>query len=156
MYSLLKIPKDQCLYIELQIDLFNKIVKPTLMHGCELWGYANNNVLQKVQLQFLSRILNVKSSTLNCIVYSKTGVKLLQIDIDTRMISFWSKLIQQVCYKKIVIVCDIMLIRFMYNYITHVSDFQWFKHIKNILVKCGMINVWEHHSTQFSKICHYV
>ena len=38
----------------------------------------------------------VKSSTPNCIVYGETGVNPLQIDIDTRIISFWSTLIQPV------------------------------------------------------------
>ena len=93
----------------------------------------------------MKHVLNVKSCTPNCIVYGETGVKPLQIDIDTRMISFWSKLIQPVCNKISVIVYNIMLSRFMYNNSTNASDFKWFKHIKNILVKCGMINVWEHH-----------
>jgi len=82
----------------------------------------------------MEHILNVKSSTPNCIVYDETSVKLLQIDSDTRMISFWSKLIQPVCRstcnKISVIVNNIMLSRFMYNNITNESDFQWFKHIK--------------------------
>ena len=29
------------------------MVKPILMYGCEIWGYGNNNVLEKVQLKFL-------------------------------------------------------------------------------------------------------
>jgi len=65
------------------------MVKPILMFGCEIWGYGKNNVLEKGQFKFLKHIvLNVKSGTPNCIVYGETGVKPLQIDIDTRMISF--------------------------------------------------------------------
>ena len=83
MYYIIKKAKELLLPIDMQIDLFNKMVKPILLYGCECWGYGNNNVLERVQLKFLKYILGIKSSTPNCIVYGETGVKPLQVDIDT-------------------------------------------------------------------------
>ena len=35
----------------------------------------------------------MKSNTPNCMVYGESGVKPISVDIDTRIISFWSKLV---------------------------------------------------------------
>ena len=45
--------KSLDLPINMQIDLFNKMIKPILLYGCECWGFGNNYVLEKVQLRFL-------------------------------------------------------------------------------------------------------
>ena len=41
MFSLLQKIKCSSLPFDIQIDLFNKIVKPVLLYGCEIWGYGN-------------------------------------------------------------------------------------------------------------------
>ena len=41
MFSLLRKIKCLSLPFDIQIDLFNKIVKPVLLCGCEIWGYGN-------------------------------------------------------------------------------------------------------------------
>ena len=74
--------------IDLQIDLFNKTVKPILLYGCEIWGYGNNDIIERVQLKILKHILNMKSSTPNCMVYGESGAKPILVDIDSRIISF--------------------------------------------------------------------
>jgi hypothetical protein len=38
--------------IDMQIDLFNKIVKPVLLYGCEIWGFGNIDCIERVQLKF--------------------------------------------------------------------------------------------------------
>ena len=52
MYSLIKKCKHLCLPINIQIDLFNKMVKPILLYGCEIWGFGNLDIVEKVQLKF--------------------------------------------------------------------------------------------------------
>ena len=78
----------------MQIDIFNKTVKPVLLYGCEIWGFGNIEMIERVQLKFLKHLLNIRSSTNNCIVYGETGVYPIAIDIKTRIISYWSKLIE--------------------------------------------------------------
>ena len=80
--------------IDIQIELFNKTIKPILLYGCEIWGFGDLSVIEQVKLKFLKFILNIKKSTPNCIVYGETGVLPLKIDIHTRMVSYWAKLIQ--------------------------------------------------------------
>ena len=46
--------------IDLQIDLFNKTIKPIVLYGCELWGTGNLESIERVQLKNLKQILNLK------------------------------------------------------------------------------------------------
>ena len=91
MYSLLRKIKKLSLPVDMQID---KTVKPLLLYGCEVCGFGNNDMLERVQLKFLNYILKLKKSTPSNMVYGETGVYPLKIDIETRMIQFWSKTIQ--------------------------------------------------------------
>ena len=61
-------------------------VKPILLYACEICGYGNVDRLEQIQLKFLKSILNLKTSTPNCILYGETGVLPLKIDIQCRII----------------------------------------------------------------------
>ena len=39
--------------IDLQIQLFNHTILPILLHGCEIWGFHNSNLIENVQNQCL-------------------------------------------------------------------------------------------------------
>ena len=83
MFSLFR--KLKCL--NLQIDLFNKIVKPVLLNGSEIWGFGNLDILERVQLRFYKYILNLKTSTPSVMIYGELGILPLRIDIQRRMCS---------------------------------------------------------------------
>ena len=48
-----------------------------------------------IPLKFLKYAFNLKRSTPAYIIYGELGVKPIALDIKTRAISFWSKLISQ-------------------------------------------------------------
>ena len=52
MFSLLKKARDLLLPIDLQIELFQKTIKPILLYGCEVWGFGDLSVIERVQLNF--------------------------------------------------------------------------------------------------------
>ena len=60
MFSLLRKIRALNLPIDLQVELFNKTIKPILLYGCELWGTGNLESIERVQLKFLKQILNLK------------------------------------------------------------------------------------------------
>ena len=41
MFSLLRKTRTLNLPINMHIDLFNKMIKPVLLYGCEIWGSGN-------------------------------------------------------------------------------------------------------------------
>jgi hypothetical protein len=55
------------------------MVKPILLYGCEIWGFGNNNVLEKVHLKFCKMILNLKTSTPNYMIYGELGRNLKSV-----------------------------------------------------------------------------
>ena len=112
--------------------------------GANVGGFGNNYVLEKVQLKFLKSILGLKASTASCIVYGETGVTPLSIDIETRIISYWSKLIVPRYPKLTSSIYKIMLSNYNHE-IVQINKYPWIKNVKDIFVKCGLINIWEFH-----------
>src|SRR6056300_1576225 len=59
----------------IMIALFNALVKPIIMYGCEVWSVLAKAVerTDKLYLQYLKHVLNVKTSTSNIITYGECG-----------------------------------------------------------------------------------
>ena len=91
VFRLLKKTRSLLLPIDIQIEIYSKTIKPVLLYGCEIWGFGDLRVLEQVQLKFFKFILNIKKSTPNCIVYCETGMLPLKIDIQSRIIAYWSR-----------------------------------------------------------------
>ena len=71
MYEVLKMGRLYKLSVKIQLDLFDKMIKPILLYGCEVWGFGKNEVLERVHLKFCKILLNLKSSTPNYMVYGE-------------------------------------------------------------------------------------
>ena len=59
MYDVIKKGRLHNLSIECQIELFDKIVKPILIYGSEVWGFGNNSVIKRVHMKFFKLLLKV-------------------------------------------------------------------------------------------------
>ena len=46
MFAVFKKSRLFNLSIDSQLDLFDKIVKPILIYGCEIWGFSNLNIIE--------------------------------------------------------------------------------------------------------------
>jgi sorbitol-specific phosphotransferase system component IIC len=57
MYEVIKKGRKHNLSISCQLDLFDILVKPILLYGCETWGSGNNDILEKIHLKFCSNQL---------------------------------------------------------------------------------------------------
>ena len=81
------------------------MIKPILLYGCEILGFGNLDLFERVQLKYLKYTINLKKSTPSFMVYGETGTYLISLDIQETIISFWTKLIpnNQEHYEKNVI-----------------------------------------------------
>jgi hypothetical protein len=61
------------LSVKIQLDLFDKMIKPIILYGCEVWGFGKNEILERVHLKFCKTLLNLKSFTPNYMVYGELG-----------------------------------------------------------------------------------
>ena len=94
MFSLLR--KIKHLPFDIQIYLFDKIVKPVLLYGSEIWGLGNFDIFERVQFKFYKYIFNLKTSTPSAMTYGELGILPSRIDIQCRIILFWAKINEDV------------------------------------------------------------
>ena len=78
---------------DLQLDIFNKTIKPILLYGSEIWGTENCDIIERVQLKYIKYIFKLKKSTPSHMLYGELGVMPIITEIQARVVSFWSKLI---------------------------------------------------------------
>ena len=134
MYGVISKCRNHNLSIDCQLDLFDKVVKPVLLYGCEVWGFSNINIVEKLHLKFCKYILNLNNSTPIYMVCGELGRYSLSINIKVRMVTFWANMIysNKLCTKLYALLQNI--------------DSPWMKCIKNILDECGLSYVWLNHS----------
>ena len=138
MFALLTKSRRLCLPIDVILDLFDKIVLPILLYGCEIWGHTDINGIEVFYRNFIRRILKLGNSTSNGMLYGETGKTSIMPTIEKRMIAFWLRLVQGSQNKLSVILYQ--FVSKLYN----VKDYQslWFKKIVSMLQDCGMYYIW--------------
>ena len=57
LFSLLRKCRQLNWPLDIQLELFEKCVHPTLLYGCEIWSCEKMDVISKLQLRFLKLIL---------------------------------------------------------------------------------------------------
>ena len=73
MFFVLKKASLHALDIDVCLRLYDSMVLPILLFGCEIWGHENLQVLERVQLKFFKYLLKLKSSTASAFVYGELG-----------------------------------------------------------------------------------
>ena len=124
--------RSQHIPIDVQLKLFDSLVKPILLYGSEVWGYENLKILERVHLQFCKRILNLRLSTPNFMVYGELGRHPLNIRVQLRMIYFWCKLIQN--ENKF----SGILYKLIFNLHDDDYDCRWISHIRSVFDRTGL------------------
>ena len=79
--------------IDLQFKLFDYTVLPILTYACEIWGFENIDIIEKLQNDFLRKVTLAKKSTPICMLYGELGRIPIQIIIKSRLIGFWNRLL---------------------------------------------------------------
>ena len=126
------------LHIDIQLELFDKFIEPTLLYGCEVWGSCNFDRIEISHRNFLRRCLKLSKSTSICMLYGGTGRRHLKCTIEKRMINYWLKILVQK---------DNKITKLIYNFILNLHENKiqttvWLDRIKSILDSCGRGEVW--------------
>lgn len=93
MYSLIAMCRKFDLPIDLQLDLFDAMVMPIIMYGCEIWGYKIIKDVENIQVTFLKNVLGVRKTTCNSMVYGELGKFPVNIHVKYRMLSYWMRIL---------------------------------------------------------------
>lgn len=145
MYEIIKKSRLFNLSIECQLDLFDKMIMPILLYGCEIWGFTNTVIIERLHLKYCKLILHLKKSTPNFIVYGELGRFPLSVHIKTRIVNFWAGLIigKQTKY-------SYLIYKLIYCKFLNGVNSGWISYLKSIFDECGMSNIW--YSQSFSNI----
>ena len=123
---------------DLMLDLFDKMILPILLYGCEVWGFENVEKIEIFFRKFLKYILKANRQTTNCMVYGETGKLPLDTIINTRMICFWHETVTglngKLSYRLLYLLKKI-------NEQNPLAS-AWLSYVNKTLNNCGMVNVW--------------
>ena len=138
MFAVLRKCRQFNLSIDCQLDLFDKMIKPVLLYGCEIWGFSNLDIIERLHLKFCKYILGVNKSTPNFMVYGELGRYPLSISIKMRMITFWANIVNSNISK----LSGILYRLAYFNHNTKSIPIPWLSFIEKTLNECGLCNVY--------------
>ena len=94
MFSLIKKSRKLGLPLDIQLDLFHKLITPILTYNCEFWGFSETHLemIETLHLKYIRFILKLNNSTPKPMLYGETGEMPIKIVIITRIICYLAKL----------------------------------------------------------------
>ena len=118
--------------LETKCAIFDTYVSSILNYGCEIWGFHKAPDVEKLHLSFLKRILGVKKSTCNNLIYCELGRYPLQLIRKLRIFRYMLKLrssqncILNACFREMI-----------------ENNDDWILNVKNELAKLGLNYLWD-------------
>ena len=91
------------------LDLFDKLVRPCLCYGAEVWGFSKIIQQERIHMQFCKKFLGVKRITQNDLVYGDLGRVTLQVYIFQSIVKYWFKILECENTKYIKFAYELML-----------------------------------------------
>ena len=138
MYSLIVKARKLKLPVDLELDLFDRLVVPILLYGCEIWGYEDLHQIEKLHTQFCKQMLRLNKTTAHCMVLGELGRFDLCKIVQERMLNFWLRTITGKEFKLSTIACNILKILSD----SDIYSSPWILKIKQVLNSLGMSNLW--------------
>lgn len=80
--------------IKLKLSLFDSLIVPIILYGCEIWGPYELEEVDKLHIRFCKLILGVKSQTPNVAVFGELGRVPLSVIAVERSLKFWLKIMK--------------------------------------------------------------
>ena len=120
------------------LKLFDSCVAPILLYGCEVWGYENTDIIEKVHTKFCKFMFGVSKFSHNMPIYGELGRYPLSITIKQRMVCYWTRILKSNQHKPNKVMYDIL-----YN--LHCKDIHssgWIKCINTIFQNNGISYIW--------------
>ena len=97
MFKLRTIAVSLNLSVKMQCELYDRIVVPVLIYGCEVWGTKHIDKVDIFHRRFMKQLLKLPRSTAKCMLYGELGRFSHEGIITKRMISYWLRLKQGAC-----------------------------------------------------------
>ena len=63
MHVLFKRIRNHDIPIDMQLYLFDHVILPIALYGCEIWGFENSQIIENLHNDFLRQIVNLRKCT---------------------------------------------------------------------------------------------
>ena len=90
MFLLLRKCGQLQLPVDIQLKLFDILVKPILVYGCEVWATESVDIIKKMHLRFCKYVLQVNKSTCSNMVYGELGITPFVLNSQIKYLSVHS------------------------------------------------------------------
>ena len=122
------------------MKLFNSLVLPIILYGCEIWFPLINQTLRTklniFQMKNMKSILNVKQSTANLCVYGDLGEYPIDQKIICKTIKYWIRIVN---------LPKDNIVKQMYTVLEglhHIGHKTWVSQVKDIMEKAELAELW--------------
>jgi len=134
--------------IDIQIELFEKLVVPVLLYGSEVWGAEDISQVEVFYRKFLKQTLYLKGFTPNCMVYGESGTFELEYLVYLRMCGYWCRVLTGSKNK-------LSYIMYKVTRSLHYDDrssfrSNWIGKLESIFYESGMANLWDNEMDGFT------
>jgi len=138
MYSLIIKSRKLRLPLDIQVELFDRIVVPVLIYGSEVWGFENIAQIEALHAQYCKQLLRLRKSTMNSMALGELGRFEISLMVKERMVNYWFRTISGKEVKYSTTVCNILkLLRD-----NDIFSSKWIRYVHTILHELGMSNLW--------------
>ena len=144
MFSLLSKASNLQLNTDITLKLFDSLVLPILLYGCEVWGQENIEQIEVFYRNFIRRLLGVSKLTAKCMIYGEIGKYGLESTISKRIISFWTNIVTGKNSKYIYRFYTLLKTMHLNTDLTFKST--WIGKVIDVLNRCGLSFIWLNHA----------
>ena len=137
MFKLRTIAVSLNLPVKTQCELYDRIVVPVLIYGCEVWGTKHIDKIEIFHRRFMKQLLKLPRSTAKCMLYGELGRFSHEGIITKRMISYWLRLKQGACNS-----IAHKLFLFQKGQFDNDVKSKWMMNVKSILDNNGFSNMF--------------
>ena len=121
------------------LSLFDKLVRPILFYGAEVWGFLKANQIERIHTLFCKRTLGVKSSTQNDFIYGELGRQDLYSSRLVSIIKYWLRIMSSDSNKYVLVMYKTML----RDLELHPQKPNWASSVRDTLGRLGFFHDWE-------------
>jgi len=122
--------------MSIAFHLFDKLVKPVVLYGAEIWGFSRYKSLEDVQIMFCKKLLGVPKHASNLAVLGECGRYPLFICAFVKNVKYWLKL-TQMNEGRYARSCYLKQMQQDLN-----GRCNWVTHVRELLQKYGFGDVW--------------
>ena len=141
MYFLLQKGRKLDLPFDMLCSLFDKLVVPILLYGAEVWCHESLEIIERLQYKFLRLALKVSYFVPMEMLLCETGRLPLSVNIKTKTVQFWARLLNQNGNKSKLSYQVYQLLIALDRKEVYTSP--WIKFMKSILNDSGFSYLWD-------------